>query len=137
MMDIAKKANAQQSNAPLGRELHFRFLPEAHTRYRTDLDWRQSANLDSYIPVSFHFAADPVRRLVRLKVSNFVDLGATAYLLQPEWIKTPLLDELARYILRRPSRFSELTGNVVPEPIRTRLRSKIDETRRERATASA
>lgn len=122
-------SSGAHSRAPL--------LSIERTRDWSELDWLRFAGVSGFIPVCFQFKADPQRELIQLKVSNFTGLGSTVHPLQPELITTAFLDELAKYVVRRPNRFEELTGNVVPEGTRSELRRKVQESQRQRERSAA
>jgi hypothetical protein len=47
------------------------------------------------------------------------------YSYDPERIDSEFMDELGKYILRRPNRFRELSGFEMPEELRQKLREKL------------
>lgn len=81
--------------------------------------------LQPRIPVVFEFFTDFQRARIGLRVRNAVSLGSSTYSYAPDSIDTHLLDEMAKYVLNRPNRFNELSGNVVSEKTRTRLRLQL------------
>ena len=95
-------------------------------------DERWHFKLDAFVPVSFEFDLDPENDAIRLKVTNHERLGQLSYRYDAEDINQLFLDELASYIMRRPSRFHELSGDVVPEDTLHQLRKQVAQRQAER-----
>lgn len=86
---------------------------------------RCSLFIESYVPVSFEFEADAERAAIRLKVKNKPMPGVSGYIYDADQIDTGLMDETAKYILDKPSRFDDLSGNTVPEDTLVRIREQL------------
>jgi len=82
---------------------------------------------DPVVPVSFEFAADVEKQAVRLRVKNMPRLGPYTYNYAPEQVNGEFMDEVAKYILRKESRFDELSGNTLSEETRMKLRQQLQE----------
>ncbi|HDP89355.1 MAG TPA: FHA domain-containing protein [Thioalkalivibrio sp.] len=84
-------------------------------------------NVAGYVPVRLRFSADVDNEAILLRVQNYDDLNELRHRIRPEQIDEPFLDELGRYILRKPNRFLKLE---VPAEVRNRLRRRIEEDQR-------
>ncbi len=62
--------------------------------------------LDAFALVSFEFALDAERAAIRLKITNHERLGVLKFSYDSEDINWMFLDELAKYVMRKSSRFS-------------------------------
>jgi hypothetical protein len=85
------------------------------------------------VPVRLTFDADLDREGVRLRVLNLPELGVAEQLVGIERIDRELMEELARLLLRQPSRHAELLGNRLPEAQREALQREIDRSHRRKA----
>lgn len=101
--------------------------------YKMGVDGNGVFALEPMVPVSFTFEADTDNKVIRLRVRNLDALGAVTYTLTPEKIDDAWLEELAKRIARRPNRFDELVGNVLPDEARRRLQRELEEIHRQRA----
>lgn len=81
--------------------------------------------IESYVPVSFEFEADVERAAIRLKVKNKPMPGISAYTYAADQIDAEFMDEVAKYVLEKPNRFDELSGNTVPEDTLVRIRQQL------------
>ena len=81
--------------------------------------------VESYVPVSFEFEADVDRAAIRLKVKNKPMPGISGYTYDADQIDAEFMDEVAKYILDKPNRFDELSGNTVSENTLVRLRQQL------------
>ncbi len=81
--------------------------------------------LQPWVPVAFDFSSDLDQGRIRLGVRNAIYLGKTTYTYDPGAINAGFMDELARYIVRRPNRFDELSGNVISEEVRKQLQQQL------------
>lgn len=88
---------------------------------------RCSILLDAFVPVSFEFEADLEKASVRLRVKNKPMLGVSNYSYSADQINSDFMDEVAKYILDKPNRFDELSGNTIPEDTLIRLRAQLAE----------
>jgi len=81
---------------------------------------------DATVPVSFAFSADPEHNCVQLRVRNFDKLGLSNHRFPPDRIDRSLMEEVAKRILHKPNRFAELSGDVLPDDARARLRERLE-----------
>lgn len=65
-------------------------------------------NVANEIPVTFRFTADFENAKILLQVKNFSGLTVNEYVYDANELNTEFLDELAKYVLEKPSKFSEL-----------------------------
>ena len=100
---------------------------------RKAADERWVFNLESFVPVEFEYQIDAEKLGVTLRVMNHEALGVVSYTYDPEDINPLYLDELAKYIMRKPSRFHALSGDVVPDDTLAKLRQQVAERKAERA----
>jgi hypothetical protein len=73
----------------------------------------------------YFFRPDPQKKAISLNVRNMDGFGTMIYSYDPERIDSEFMDELGKYILRRPNRFRELSGFEMPEELRQKLREKL------------
>ncbi len=90
--------------------------------------------VETYVPVSFEFEADPVKNVISLKLKNLGALGVVNHFYPPDKINAELMDELAKCVLRRPNRFDELNGEKMSDTLRQRLRESVEKEREQRNT---
>ena len=76
------------------------------------------------VRLDFEPAADG--REVRMTAQNLNRLGRELYSIHPTEVSDELVDELGKLVLRRPSRFAELTGNRLSPATRARLRASLE-----------
>ena len=77
------------------------------------------------ITVLFEYSVDLENSLILLKIDNFDGAWTQLVRYQPEKVNEELLDETAKYILMKPNRFQQLSGNVVSEDMRAKLRATL------------
>ena len=116
---LSKEAGERQQQYLWRHRLRF------STKKTTDERWH--FKLDAFVPVSFEFELDTKNMTTRLQVTNQELLGQLSYRYGIEDINQLFLDELAAYIMRKTSRFHELSGDVVPEDTLYRLRQQVAE----------
>ncbi|HKK15166.1 MAG TPA: hypothetical protein VJ981_00555 [Gammaproteobacteria bacterium] len=75
--------------------------------------------------VTFKYMVDLENCLILLKIDNFEGAWSQMVRYSPASINEELLDETAKYILAKPNRFQELSGNVVSEDMRAKLRARL------------
>ena len=100
------------------------------TKKTTDERWH--FKLEAFVPVSFEFALEPECSQIKLKICNHERLGVLSYSYDRDDINQLFLDELAKYIMRKSSRFHELSGDVLPDDTLQRLRQQVAEREAER-----
>lgn len=98
---------------------------------KLSIDGVGTFSLRPNVPVTFEFSTDSKEPAIRLQITNHDILGRTIYRYKPEMIDDEFLDELAKYVLRRPNQFNELSGNTVSDETRQRLRSQLEAIQRE------
>lgn len=114
------------NNLPMAEKMR-NMLSERGFRF---VDKMESQNkivftINPKITVSFEYSTDLVNCLAVLKIDNFDGAWSQMVRYSPAAINEELLDETARYILGKPNKFRELSGNVVSEDIREKLRAKL------------
>jgi hypothetical protein len=90
--------------------------------------------VDTYVPVSFEFEADPIRNVISLKLKNLGTLGTVTHTYQPDKVNAELMDELAKCVLRRPNNFDELNGEKMSDTLRQQIRERLESERVQRNT---
>ena len=83
--------------------------------------------MEAFVPVSFEFEADLEKAAVRLRVKNKPMLGVSNYSYNADQINSDFMDEVAKYVLDKPNRFDELSGNTIPEDTLMRIRAQLKE----------
>jgi hypothetical protein len=81
--------------------------------------------IDAHVPVTFEFESDYDNARINLRIRNLESLGANRVSFEPRQITDELMEELAKMIVRKETRFQELSGNSVSEETRMRLRQQI------------
>lgn len=94
--------------------------------------WRWLFVMEPIIPVIFDFHVDVSKGVVRLDVTNLYRLGVAGYNYAPSQLNEEFFQELATCVLRKPSRFDELSGNSVSDDVRRQFRHEIAVRRRQR-----
>ena len=100
------------------------------SRKMTDERWL--FELESYVPVTFEFIVNAGRQIIQLKVTNQDSLGTVGYSYHTDDINPLYLDELAKYLMHKRSRFHELSGDVVPDDTLAKLRQQVEQRKLER-----
>jgi len=100
-------------------ERGFRFLDKMETPNRIVF------TVNPKITVNFEYSADLENCLAVLKIDNFDGAWSQMVRYAPQSINEELLDETAKYILGKPNRFQEMSGNRVSEDMREKLRAKL------------
>lgn len=91
-------------------------------KLRDERGGRCSLLIEAFVPVSFDFSVDVDKAVVRLRVKNKPMLGVSNYSYNADQINSEFMDEVAKYILDKPNRFNELSGNTMSEDTLTELR---------------
>lgn len=80
------------------------------TEFKNDrgLVARAVFNVTNEIPVTFRFSADFENAKIFLQVKNFSGLTVNEYVYEASEMTAEFLDELAKYVLEKPSKFREL-----------------------------
>ena len=100
-------------------ERGFRFVDKMESQTRIVF------TVNPKITVNFEYSADLENCLAVLKIDNFDGAWSQMVRYSPESINEGLLDETAKYILGKPNKFQELSGNRVSEDMREKLRAKL------------
>ena len=77
------------------------------------------------VPVVIEFSADYERAVIILRIRNLNRIGVSRHTLTPEQVDEKLLDEIAKAILRQPNRFDIITGDVISDTSKFRLKKRI------------
>ena len=77
------------------------------------------------ITVAFEYIADLENNCILLKIDNYDGAWSQMIRYSPQAINEQLLEETAKYILGKPNRFQEMSGNRVSEEMRAKLREKL------------
>ena len=99
-------------------------LDHAQVLEESSIGHRVWVNAAGFVPVRLRFGADLDNGSIVLSVQNYDELGEMRHRIRPEQVDEHFLDELGRYILRKPNRFLRFE---VPAEMRDRLRKRIEE----------
>ena len=77
------------------------------------------------IPVSISFGIDLDNAKLFLRLRNFDVMGVTQHSLSLEQVNDKFLDELAKAILRKPSRLDVLLGNALSDTSRMKIKRQL------------
>ncbi len=89
-------------------------------------------HLEPLVPVSFEFSADVEKASIRLRVKNMDSLGTSTFSYNPDALNSNFMEEFARYVLRKPNRFDDLSGNRISDDTRRHLRREVERQKEER-----
>jgi len=81
--------------------------------------------VDMAIPVSISFGMDIDHAKLILRLRNFDTLGVSRHGLSLEQVNDKFLDELAKAILRKPSRLDQLLGNALSNTSRMKIQQQL------------
>ena len=98
-------------------------LDHAQVLEESSVGHRVWVNAAGFVPVRLRFGADLENGSIVLTVQNYDELGEMRHRIRPEQVDEHFLDELGRYILRKPNRFLRFE---VPAEMRDRLRKRIE-----------
>lgn len=101
-------------------------------RRRPEGGGRYLLSVEPQVPVSLTLSADMEQGSVRMAARNLFNLGVQAYRFKPEQVDTPLLEALAKCVVREPNRFAELSGNAVDQASRAALQKRLGREKRRR-----
>jgi hypothetical protein len=87
--------------------------------------------LEPWVPVSIRFLSDTKTRRIRCVIKNLEHLGEESYLIDPLRLKRPHLDGIAGLVLRKPNSLEKLTGPLITDSARVRIRRALAEERRQ------
>ncbi len=93
--------------------------------------------LDAHVPVSIEFSIDADRGGIAVRLRNLHALGIIRHLFKAQRLDQEFMEELAKDVLGRPNRFKEITGNVLSDTTRARLREQIEREKQRRRAATA
>lgn len=115
------------------------FLRQRDTFWRHDLKFESklavsgegSFLLEPTVPVSLRFLPDPDTCRIRCVIKNLELLGEETYLIDPLRLKREHLDGIAGLVLRKPNSLEKLTGPLITNDAKVRIRQALAEERRE------
>lgn len=81
--------------------------------------------VESVVPVAVEFSAHYERGAIVLQTRNLTAIGVSRHTLRVEQLEPKLLDEVAKAILRSPSRFDEVVDPSITQSGKVRLKKKI------------
>lgn len=81
--------------------------------------------LETFVPVTLEFELAAERGAVRLRERNLLLLGTNTTYYTASQLTDEFFDEIGKAILRKPNRFSELSGNTLSDDARRRLRQQL------------
>ncbi|MFZ0256914.1 MAG: hypothetical protein WAN46_15015 [Gammaproteobacteria bacterium] len=87
--------------------------------------------LEPMVPVSLRFLPDPKVRRIRFVIKNLDLLGEESYLIDPLRLKRQHLDGIAGLVLRKPNSLEKLTGTLITDDAKVRIRQALAEERRQ------
>jgi hypothetical protein len=87
------------------------------------------------VPVVVEFSANYERVIIALRVRNLTSIGVARHLFRPEQVDEKFLDEVAKTILRQPSKLAEITGDVLSNTSKMELKKKVQAAIREQEIA--
>lgn len=87
--------------------------------------------LEPMVPVSLRFLPDLTTRRIRFVIKNLDVLGEESYLIDPLRLKREHLDGIAGLVLRKPNSLEKLTGPLITDDARARIRQALAEERRQ------
>lgn len=82
------------------------------------------------VPVSLRFSPDSKARRIRFVIKNLSRLGEESYLIDPLRLKRQHLDGIAGLVLRQPDSLEKLTGPLITDDAKTRIRQALAEERK-------
>ena len=77
------------------------------------------------ICVRFTYSADLANGMILLNISDFNSAWDQTIRLSPESVTENLMEETAKYILDQPSKLMEMTGNIISDDMREKLRERL------------
>lgn len=98
-------------------------LDHAQVLEESSVGHRVWVNAAGFVPVRLRFGADLENESIVLTVHNYEELGEMRHRIRPDQVNEDFLDELGRYVLRKPNRFLRFE---VPAEMRDRLRKRIE-----------
>lgn len=105
---------------------------EVHSARLTDgtaTGLRAQVAIEGFVPVGLRFKMDLENGVLLLIVRNYDDLVDRRHVIRPEQVDGEFLEELGKYILRKPNRFLR---REVPTEVRERLRKRLEEDKRQK-----
>ena len=105
---------------------------EVHSARLTDgtaTGLRAQVAVEGVVPVGFRFKMDVDNGVILLVVRNYDELVDRRHVIRPEDVDGEFLEELGKYVLRKPNRF---LMREVPTEVRERLRKRLEEDKRKK-----
>jgi hypothetical protein len=82
------------------------------------------------VPMSFEFSSEPETEMIRLVLRNVNGLSRETYHYPVSKLDREFVDEIAKCVLHKPNRLTELTGNNLTDTTRFRIRTAVEESKR-------
>jgi len=89
--------------------------------------------LDSCVPVWFEFEVDEDKQVVCLRSVNMDGFGVTTHNYRIQDITQEFVNEFAKYVVRKPNLFHQLSGDTISEDVRLRFKEQLARRKNERA----
>lgn len=87
--------------------------------------------VEPMITVSLRFSPDPKARRIRFDIKNLSCLGQESYLIDPIRLNRQHLDGIAGLVLRKPDSLEKLTGPLITDDAKMRIRQALVEERKQ------
>jgi hypothetical protein len=89
--------------------------------------------LDSCVPIWFEFEVDEAKKAICLRSVNMDGFGQTTHNYKIADITQEFVNEFAKYVLRKPNLFHELSGDTISEDVRLKFKEQLAQRKMERA----
>lgn len=86
--------------------------------------------IEPVVPVTLRFVPDVKTRRIRFVIHNLDRLGEESYLIDPLRLNRQHLDGIAGLVLRKPDSLQQLTGPLITDHAKTRIRKALAEERK-------
>lgn len=96
-------------------------------------DGKWCFTLASCVPVWFEFEVDEAKQVICLRSVNMGGFGATTHNYRVADITQEFVTEFAKYVLRKPNLFHELSGDTISEDVRLKFQEQLAQRKIERA----
>lgn len=83
--------------------------------------------LDPSVPMTLRFLPDNTNHRIRLVIKNFDRLGEDSYFIDPRKIDRQRLDGIAGVVLRKPNSLERLTGPLIADEVKARIRHALEQ----------
>ena len=92
--------------------------------------------IKSLVKTRYRVTANPAKENISLTISNYNNIWAQTNYFKKTEITTVLMDELTRHVMREPSKYDAMVGNVISDEMRKKLRNKLKAEQRKQNTGS-